>query len=149
MSCAVCAKHLSLEGLPGGVIYQNEFIFVAHFPLFSEPSAFKPHYGHIILDLKRHITSPAVMTDEEASQVGLWLQRISHFLERDLAAEHTYQFRIGDKTPHLHFHIVPRFPDTPHELWGIYLFESPVSRKADTVDIQNISAKMRQAFLGK
>ncbi len=146
MSCSVCAKHISLAELPGGVIYQDELIFIAHFP-YNSNKPMKPHFGHIILELKRHLTSPAQMTDTEAGSVGLWLQRISQFLETDLEAEHTYLFRIGDITPHLHFHAVPRFKGTPRERWGIYLYENPLERKADVTEIQNISKQMRAAFL--
>ncbi len=146
MSCQVCAKHLELTDLPGGVIFQNETLFIAHFP-FSELVKKQPHYGHIILELKRHIVTPSEMTETEASQIGIWLQRVSKFLETELGAEHTYLFRIGDITPHLHFHAVPRFPDTPREHWGIHLFENPIGRKANVVEIQNISKLMRQHFL--
>ncbi len=140
MSCGVCAKHKSLEGLPGGIIFENDLVFIAHFPMGER----QPHYGHIIIELKRHITSPRDMTEAEAAEVGLWTQRLSLFLETELTAEHTYLFRIGDITPHLHFHVVPRFNGTPREMWGIYLYENPNSRKASESDILMISEKLRQ-----
>ena len=148
MSCQVCDKHVSLGELPGGVIYQNEHIFIAHFP-YNQHKPMKPHYGHVILELKRHITSPAEMTEAEASATGIWLQRISEFLEKELEAEHTYLFRIGDVTPHLHFHAVPRFKGTSRDRWGIYLYENPLERKADVTEIQNISKNMRAFLLRK
>ena len=89
------------------------------------------------------------MTESEAATMGVWLQRISLFLETILAAEHTYLFRIGDITPHLHFHAVPRFPNTPREHWGIRLYENALSRKAQISEVQIISENMRQFFSDK
>ena len=144
MTCGVCAKHLSMADLPGGVIYQNDFIFIAHFPFQT-----KPHFGHLILELKRHITSPALMNEAEATAVGMWQQRMSDFLETELGAKHTYLFRIGDITPHLHFHAVPRFENTPKEIWGISLYQSPLGRKADVLEIKKFSDQMRSWILKK
>ena len=143
LSCGVCSKHQDLANLPGGVIFENEVLFIAHFP-FAEKA---PHYGHLIVELKRHITSPREMTKLEASQVGTWMQALSLFLEAELGAEHTYLFRIGDVTPHLHFHVVPRFANTPRHLWGIYLYENPDSRKASQAEVIALSDQMREYFL--
>jgi len=142
--CEVCRKHQSLDGLPGGVIFENDLIFIAHFPWKEDVAS---HYGHIILELKRHLTSPREMSAAEASAVGIWHQRLSQFLENRLGAEHTYLFRIGDVTSHLHFHAVPRFKNTPREIWGIYLYQNPQGRKASRLDIEEISNQARQEFL--
>lgn len=143
MSCVVCEKHLSLEGLPGGVIFQNDLIFVAHFPLSEN---FRPHYGHLIIEFKRHITNPADMTEKEAIELGLSILKFSRLLQTQLHAEHVYIFRIGDKTPHLHFHLVPRFPGTPKEAWGTSLYESPLGRKATALEIKDISSKISSSL---
>ncbi len=143
MSCSVCLKHKNLAALSGGVIFENELLFIAHFPMTAST-----HYGHMIIELKRHITSPREMTESEASAVGLWMQRLSLFIETELAAEHVYLFRIGDVTPHLHFHAVPRFAGTPREMWGIYLYENPHGRKASESEIVSISEKARLFFAG-
>jgi diadenosine tetraphosphate (Ap4A) HIT family hydrolase len=139
MSCEVCLKHQNLAGLL--VIFQNDLLFIAHFPFIGSP-----HYGHLIIELKRHVTSPREMSESEASAVGLWIQRLSLFLETELSAEHVYLFRIGDVTAHLHFHAVPRFKDTPRDMWGIYLYENPLGRKASEVEIVSISEKARRFF---
>jgi histidine triad (HIT) family protein len=114
-SCAVCDKHRTLETLPGGFIYRDSHVFIAHFPLLKGERA---HRGHIILEMSRHITKPSEMTPEEGTSVGQWIPKLSRSLEKVLGAEHVYLVRIGDKTPHLHFHFVPRYPGTPKEFWG-------------------------------
>ena len=143
MTCGVCAKHSSHEALPGGVIFQDDLIFIAHFP-FSESKP--PHYGHLIIELKRHIGTPSAMTEAEAMAVGSWNLRTSQFIENQLGAEHTYLFRIGDVTPHLHFHAVPRFSGTPREIWGVYLYDNPLGKKADRESVQKISERARSYF---
>src|ERR1700722_4518007 len=120
MICAVCERQRTKVNLPAGPIHSDPLIFVTHFPLLKEEPA---HYGHVILEMRRHITKPIEMTNEEAQSVGLWTKIISGFLEKVLGAEHVYIVRIGDKTPHLHFHFVPRFPGTPKEVWGPLLWQ--------------------------
>jgi diadenosine tetraphosphate (Ap4A) HIT family hydrolase len=144
-SCPVCEKHHSRQGLPGGAIAEDEFWFIAHFPWVEGPP---PHYGHVIAEVRRHITDPARLTREEAASLGLWTQKISAALASRLEAEHVYIFRIGDQTPHLHFHFVPRFKDTPKEAWGTGLYQSPRGRKASVNDIKNISSTLAQALRG-
>jgi histidine triad (HIT) family protein len=141
VTCGICEKHLSLFGLPGGVIFQNDYLFVAHFPFLSGQPL--PHYGHLIIEFKRHITNPAQMTESEARELGYQIQRFSEALENSLGAEHVYIFRIGDKTPHLHFHLVPRFNGTPKEAWGVYLYESPLGKKANENEIIELSNRVR------
>src|SRR5580698_2616268 len=119
MICSVCEKQRSKKELPGGVIHQDHLIFVAHFPFLENEPA---HYGHVILETRRHITKPSELTNEEAQAFGLWIKIMSAALETALGAEHVYIVRIGDKTPHLHFHLVPRFAGTPKEVWGPQLW---------------------------
>jgi histidine triad (HIT) family protein len=132
MICSVCERQRNKENLPAGPVYSDHLIFVTHFPLLtSEPA----HYGHIILELRRHITRPSEMTNEEAQSVGLWTKIISSFLEGEAGAEHVYIVRIGDKTPHLHFHFVPRYPGTPQEFWGPLLWQWTGSKKASAQEM--------------
>ncbi len=140
-NCNVCQKHQTLKTLPGGIIFQNNSLFIAHFPLIE--SQLKPYYGHIIIEFKRHITRPSELTNIEAQDLGLWIQKISTALESSLGAEHTYIFRIGDKTPHLHFHLVPRYANTPIDAWGTSLYEWPQARRADAREIIDVSNKLR------
>ena len=56
-------------------------------------------------------------------------------------AEHVYVVRIGDKTPHVHFHFVPRFPGTPRDVWQATLWQWPDGRKASADDMVAITRK--------
>lgn len=139
--CQVCQKHKTLENLPGGPIYEDEQVFIAHFPHL--PNQRMPHYGHLIIEMKRHLITPSQLDVEESSAVGIWMQKLTQILETKLSAEHVYFFRIGDQTKHLHFHLVPRFAGTPKEDWGIALYQNPRGKKASESDAAQISDLIR------
>jgi histidine triad (HIT) family protein len=139
--CQVCEKHESKKSLPGGVIFENESVFVAHFPLIENEPA---HKGHVILEMKRHITQMSELTEAEALEVGRWTRLLSIALQGAVAAEHVYLLRIGDVTPHLHFHFVPRYADAPKESWGPLHFKWERGPKASSKDMIEISDKIRE-----
>ncbi len=64
-------------------------------------------------------------------------------LERVLEAEHVYVLRIGDITPHLHFHFVPRYPGAPRESWGPLHHQWPQGPKVESEEIIKISKMLR------
>jgi diadenosine tetraphosphate (Ap4A) HIT family hydrolase len=140
MECPVCTKHKTLETLPGGAIFQDERVFIAHFPHLKDEPA---HFGHVIIETKRHIESARELSDVEATSIGLFLQRITRGLELGMGAEHVYVVRIGDKVPHLHFHLVPRFPGTPRDFWGPLLFQWPMGKKATPQEMVQITEKLK------
>jgi histidine triad (HIT) family protein len=139
-NCQICLRHRLLTHLPGGPIFQDEDIFIAHFPLIPTEPAYR---GHIILELRRHVTTPAELTESEAIKIGLWTKRIVDVLEKGLEAVHVYVLRIGDLTPHLHFHFVPRFATTPHADWGPLLFRSKDAPRADAKAMVEITECLR------
>lgn len=157
MSCAVCQRHQEVlknsefvsTQLPGGIIFQDQNVLVAHFPVLNPQAAQDPnakldiHLGHLIIELKRHIESLPEMTPEEAQSVSHAMLFLSQKIETQTNANHTYFFRIGDITKHLHFHLVPRYPDTPKEIWGVYIFQNPKGPKASLEDILELSKKLR------
>lgn len=138
--CQVCEKHKTKDGLPGGVVFENENIFVAHFPVVEEPA----HKGHIILEIKRHITQMSEMNEREALDVGRFTRLISMALRDAVGAQHVYMLRIGDITPHLHFHFVPRYEDAPKESWGPLHFKWERGPKASSKDMIQISENLRE-----
>jgi histidine triad (HIT) family protein len=43
--------------------------------------------------------------------------RASRALREAAGAEHVYAQVIGDRVPHLHVHLLPRYPGTPEDYW--------------------------------
>ncbi|AST91197.1 HIT family protein [Sutcliffiella cohnii] len=112
--CFICNKHARNIELAGVTIYEDEFVYVGHMDRNGKPN----YLGHIMIDLKRHAPTLAEMTMEEAVAFGMIMAKVSKALKESENAEHIYSFVAGDAVPHLHMHLVARYPNTPKEYWG-------------------------------
>ena len=112
--CFICKKHAGIIQTSGVTIYENDYVYVGHIDRNGEPN----YLGHIMIDLKRHAPTLGDMTMEEAKAFGIIIVRVSKALIENENAEHIYSYVMGDAVPHLHMHIVPRYPNTPKEYWG-------------------------------
>ena len=70
------------------------------------------------IETKRHIPEISELTESEAKMIGLFTQRISKALMETLGMIHVYSFVIGDGVPHVHVHVIGRYPNAPREYWG-------------------------------
>ncbi|MEH7382991.1 HIT family protein [Bacillus sp. JJ1533] len=133
--CFICKKHNGLIQTDGETIYEDDYVYVGHIDHNGEDS----YLGHIMIDLKRHTPSLADMTMEEAKAFGIIMAKVSKALKESEQAEHIYSFVSGNAVPHLHMHIVPRYPNTPEEYWGpmaVYDWpEAPMGNKEQIVQI--------------
>lgn len=113
--CFICSKHRGQIKIPGGVIYENDLIYVGHIGIEDNN---QNYLGHIMIDLKRHVKGIDEMTDEEAKVMGLMSKHIALGLKRCFDVEHVYTHVYGDNVPHLHIHIIPRYRNAPETYWG-------------------------------
>jgi diadenosine tetraphosphate (Ap4A) HIT family hydrolase len=113
-SCFICNKHEGSNQTSGVTIYEDEYVYVGHIDKGGKPT----YLGHIMIDLKRHAPSLGDMTTEEAKAFGVVMARVSKGLKETENAEHIYSLVSGNSVPHLHMHIIPRYPNTPQENWG-------------------------------
>lgn len=112
--CFICNKHAGKIETAGLVIYEDDYVYVGHIDRNGNPN----YLGHIMIDLKRHVPTLAEMTEVEAQAFGLIMAKVSRALKESEKAEHVYAFVSGDAVPHLHMHLVARYPNTPKEHWG-------------------------------
>ncbi|AGX04917.1 HIT family hydrolase [Bacillus sp. NRRL B-14911] len=112
--CFICNKHQGKINTSGSVIYGDEFVYVGHIDRGGKPV----YLGHLMIDLKRHAPTLADLTMGEASAFGKSMARISRALKESEGAEHIYSLVSGNAVPHLHMHLVPRYPGTPEKHWG-------------------------------
>jgi len=112
--CFICRKHRGEIIVPGGCIYEDEFVYVGHMGA-NEKLIYK---GYLIIDLKRHVPGIGDMSEDEAKNFGFILNQVGKALKEVLNAEHIYCFVQGDAFPHFHMHVIPRYPNTPHEYWN-------------------------------
>lgn len=74
--------------------------------IVAEPSQ-TVREGHLTVVASRHATAFAQMADEDAAAFMALVTRVAREAEVASTAARCYVLRIGDKSPHLHFHIVP------------------------------------------
>lgn len=80
--------------------------------------------GWLVLVPRRHVTTLAELSDDEAATLGTWQVRLSRALHEETGCVKTYvmQFSEQEGFGHLHFHIVPRMPDIPDDRRGPAVF---------------------------
>jgi diadenosine tetraphosphate (Ap4A) HIT family hydrolase len=80
--------------------------------------------GWSVLVVRRHITSVADLTDEEAAELGPLIKRVSAALQDVMGCDKTYvvQFAEHRDHPHVHVHVIPRPRDLPDEHQGPRVF---------------------------
>ena len=144
--CFICQKHKGLEIVPGGAMFEDDLFYSGH--SWSAEDQKSPYLGSFIVEPKRHIPTWAELNDTEADTIGRIIRNVSKALRDGLGAEHVYVFVIGHHIPHLHVWVVPRFPDTPREYWGLELFAWPERRQGGVAAVERICGKVRP-FLGK
>jgi histidine triad (HIT) family protein len=146
VECFVCRKHRGEVAIPGGVIFENDLIYISHAQLWSEE---KEHYlGHLFVEPKRHVAELADLTEEEAQAVGLYTSRVAKALLETEDMEHIYSFVIGDHVPHVHVHVIGRYVGAPREYWGLRVDEWPDAPRGNESKIGQVAARLR-AFLGE
>ncbi len=144
VECLVCRKHRGEVAVPGGAIYENDLIYVSHAQLQRNET---DHYlGHVFVESKRHVAELADLTEEEAQIIGLYVSRVAKALLHTEAMEHIYSFVIGDGVPHVHVHVIGRYPGAPREYWGPKVDEWPEAPKGKAREIEQVTTRLR-AFL--
>jgi len=143
--CFVCRKHRGLEPVPGGAIFEDELIFAGHSWSVSDGST--AYAGAFIVEPKRHVPGWAELTDEEAGAMGTVMRDVSKAMQESLGAEHVYVFVLGHHVPHLHVWLVPRFPGTPREFWGLQLFEWPDRPMGGAAEVEAVCEQIRSAIV--
>lgn len=66
--------------------------------------------GWLVIVLRRHATSLADLTTEEAAALGPLIKRLSAALQQELQVPKAYLafFAEGPQHPHVHIHVIPR-----------------------------------------
>jgi diadenosine tetraphosphate (Ap4A) HIT family hydrolase len=145
-NCFVCRKHRGEVSVPGGAIFENDLIFISHAQLWGDETE---HYlGHVFVEPKRHVAELGDLNEEEAREIGLYSSKMARGLMKMTGIEHVYSFVIGDGVPHVHVHIIGRYPGAPREYWGIKVDEWLDAPKGDAAEIGRVVANLRN-FLSR
>ena len=144
--CFVCRKHAEPGPLlPGGPVGEDELAVVSHLAPAAPGRSGGPVYlGHLFVEPRRHVPGLADLTGDEARAVGWWCTRASRALRETAGAEHVYAAVIGDHVPHLHVHLLPRYPGTPREYWWTRVDEWPDARRGLEPEITELVRSLRE-----
>ncbi|MCB8923811.1 MAG: HIT domain-containing protein [Ardenticatenaceae bacterium] len=142
--CFICQKHRGDTAVPGGAIYEDDLIFISHAGIDTGQTT--AYLGALLIEPKRHIPSLASLTNAEARRIGLYVAHLSRALQKGENVEHVYQFVTGHHVPHLHVWVVPRYPNTPPEYWGMKVDEWPDAPRGDAEEIAALCERIRASI---
>lgn len=111
--CGVCAS----LAVPGVVpVFANQLWQVRS---INAPVAVP---GWTMLISQRHVAGPAHFDDREAASFGPTLRHLQKVLEEVTGALRIYTAAMGESSPHLHAHMVPRYATMPKDAraWGVF-----------------------------
>src|ERR1700743_2723767 len=152
--CFVCRKHRDRGPLvPGGSVAEDDLVLVSHVvpPDVLGREGTTAYLGHLLVEPRRHAPGLADLTDAEARVVGWGGPRAGRTRPRPdgAGAEHVYAAVLGDGVPHLHVHLLPRFPGTPREYWGTDVDEWPQARRGSAAQIGLLVRELRGYLLNE
>ena len=139
--CLICRKHRGEVDAPGGLLYEDDLIAASHSLIMDGET--ESYLGILFIEPKRHIPGVADLNDEEAKRAGLLVSRLGRALKATEGAEHVYLFVLGHHVPHLHIWLVPRYPGTPREYWGLRVDEWPDAPKGGLGEIEELCDRIR------
>jgi histidine triad (HIT) family protein len=139
--CFVCRKQRGEVEVPGGIIYSDDLVSISHAQLKEGEE--KHYLGHLFVETRRHVVDLAGLTDVEAQTLGLFTSRAARALMLAMGVEHVYSFYIGDGVPHVHIHVIGRYPGTPRKYWGPHVDEWPEAPKGDAQQIAKAVEQIR------
>jgi histidine triad (HIT) family protein len=141
VECFVCAKHRLGDGAEGGVLFEDDLVYVGHVHTLAGPTAYR---GHLVVEPRRHVPEIGDLQDPEAAALGLTCSRMARLLREGAGAEHVYLYVAGDEVPHLHVHLVPRYPGTPREYWGPGVARWPDAPRVDPDTMRVLLSDLRR-----
>jgi histidine triad (HIT) family protein len=139
--CFICRKHRGEVVLPGRAIVQDDQVYVGHAQIRPDQST--AYLGYLMVEPKRHIPGLEDLRDDEAELLGLWVARVSRALVAVAGADHVYAFVIGDQVPHVHVHVVARYPGAPAEYHGPRVDEWPEAPRGGAAEIDGLCSRLR------
>lgn len=139
-SCLVCDEIDGAVPVLGGHLQDGDMLTVFHCPVI--PPATDVFAGYLFVVPRRHATGFADLEDAEAAAIGVAVARWSRALEA-AGAEHVYVLRLGHAVPHLHVHLVPRWPGTPDDVSWMHADDWPGARRVDSAGAATVVDQLR------
>ena len=143
-NCLVCREHRREVSVPGDHLVATDDVVAFHLPPWPPPAE-DVYLGYLMVTSRRHVADFAGLTDREAAAIGQWITRLSRSLKA-LGAERVYLAVVGHGVPHLHVHLVPRWPETPEHVSWFDVDEWDGARRGDFAAAAQIAQQLRDAL---
>ena len=104
--CLACDINAGKVLLPGGTVYEDEY-WVAYLGINRLVR------GYVVLKPRRHVHELADLLPHEAVTLGVAEQIVLSAMRKALGTERIYVCSFAETVHHLHFHLLPRYPDMP------------------------------------
>lgn len=143
-SCFICRKHRGEIESPGGAVYDDGLVFAGH--AFIPDGKDTAYLGMLLLEPQRHAANWPDLTDAEGEAIGRAATRLARALRQVCGAEHVYSFVLGHSIDHMHMFLIPRYPGTPREFWGLNVDAWPEAPRGGQADIEELCEKLRRAL---
>ncbi len=104
--CFSCDVNAGRVTPPGGTVYEDEYWIVDH-------GVSRLVRGYLVLKPKRHVHELADLVPEEAASLGVVVQAVVAAMRWALGTERIYVCSFAETVHHLHFHLLPRYPEMP------------------------------------
>jgi histidine triad (HIT) family protein len=140
-ACFICDKHAEGGTAEGGVLYEDDLVYVGHLHTMGSPTVYR---GYLMVETKRHVAGLGELSDDEAAAVGRLVNRASRALRNGAGADHVFAYVYGTGIPHLHVHLAPRYPETPREFWGPSIREWPEAPMVDPISMRRLVEELRE-----
>ena len=108
MGCDLC------ERIGGELLWQGDRLRIVH---VDEPSY--PGFCRVIW--QAHVKEMTDLSEDDRNHVMEIVFAVESVLREQLAPAKVNLASLGNVTPHLHWHVIPRFADDPHfpqPIWG-------------------------------
>lgn len=135
--CFICNKH---QTWPGPLrIHADGLGVVTH------ASGDSIYHGYLYVEPHRHAAGWEDLNADEAAHLGRLLRRASLAL-RTVGCDHVYAFVYGDGVPHLHVHLIGRWPDAPADFRTVKTADWPQAPRSPLTKIGSFTQRLRTAF---
>ena len=139
-ACYFCERLAGPSEIQDRTICETARLHVSHELVEGEPT----YLGYLLIQTKRHVPDLAALTNTEAHELGLLIQRISQALKICTDAEWTYVLGFMEAVQHVHVFVAARYPKTPKEYVRLGITEWPEAPKGDRAAVVELSRRLRE-----
>jgi len=104
--CFTCAVNAGQIQTPGGTVYEDQHWVADH-------GVDRLIRGYMVLKPRRHVHEVADLLPAESASLGRAMQLLHAAMRSALGTDRIYSCSFAETVPHLHFHLLPRYPDMP------------------------------------